>query len=47
MSRSLDGGGVFYERILGMYSDGMERVDLKIGVGDNHRISHPLEFPGV
>jgi len=46
MSRELS-GGVFHERVLGVGSDGTERVGFEIGVGDDHRMSYPLEFPSV
>jgi len=43
----LSGGGVFEERILGVGSDGMERVGFEIGVGDDQRMSHSLKFQRV
>ena len=32
---------------MGVGSDGMERVGFEIGVSDDHRMSDPLEFPGM
>jgi hypothetical protein len=42
MLRGWSGGGVFYKRILGVGSDDLEWVGFEMGVGDNHRMSHPL-----
>ena len=38
---------MFYKRILGVGSDDMEGVGFKIRIGENHRMSHPLQFPSV